>query len=345
MQRIPVTPPQIKQIDDDFARPLWSVMIPTYNCSKYLPDTIKSVLEQDMGVELMQIEVVDDCSTDENVEELVQKIGKGRVSYYKQNVNVGSLRNFETCINRSRGHYIHLLHGDDKVKNGYYSSITSLFEKFPEAGAAFCAWSYMDGDSNFTHNSNKEANAEGILENWLYKLAEYPRIQYVAITVKRKTYETLGGFYLAKYGEDWEMWARVAKNYPIAYTPEALACYREHNNSITWQSFQNGENIKDMAKVIAVIISYLPEKEQKEKRKIAQNIYIYWILNEAYRACFIQNNKKAAYNQLKTLLSVFPAIYVFQKLIYLLLYIWTNRYREYFKKTQSGASMQRRDER
>jgi hypothetical protein len=54
---------------------------------------------------------------DNNIEELVKKVGKGRVSYFRQKKqNVGSLRNFETCINRSRGKYIHLLHGDDRVK-------------------------------------------------------------------------------------------------------------------------------------------------------------------------------------------------------------------------------------
>jgi hypothetical protein len=41
-------------------------------------------LQQDMGIELMQIEVVDDCSTDNNIEELVKKVGKGRVSYFRQ---------------------------------------------------------------------------------------------------------------------------------------------------------------------------------------------------------------------------------------------------------------------
>jgi glycosyltransferase involved in cell wall biosynthesis len=87
-------------------------MIPAYNCSQYLLDHTKR-LQQDMGIELMQIEVVDDCSMDNNIEELVKKVGKGRVSYFRQKKNVGSLRNFETCINRSRGKYIHLLHGDE----------------------------------------------------------------------------------------------------------------------------------------------------------------------------------------------------------------------------------------
>ncbi|MEQ9234992.1 MAG: glycosyltransferase [Coleofasciculus sp. E2-BRE-01] len=44
-------------------RPLWSVMIPTYNCAQYLRETLANVLAQDPGSEVMQIEVIDDHST------------------------------------------------------------------------------------------------------------------------------------------------------------------------------------------------------------------------------------------------------------------------------------------
>ena len=84
LERTPQAPPLIAPLQDDIERPLWSVMIPAYNCIHYLETTILSVLQQDRGIENMQIEVVDDCSTDGDVEELVMKIGKGRVGYYRQ---------------------------------------------------------------------------------------------------------------------------------------------------------------------------------------------------------------------------------------------------------------------
>ncbi len=121
--RIPQKPPEISAVTDHINRPIWSVMIPTYNCSHYLIDNIRSVLAQDPGPEHMQIEVVDDFSTDADIESIVLEIGKGRVRYYRQPENVGSLRNFETCINRATGNYIHLLHGDDQVSNGFYAEI------------------------------------------------------------------------------------------------------------------------------------------------------------------------------------------------------------------------------
>ncbi len=141
--RIPTSPPVIAPLPDNAVRKLWSVMIPVYNCSDYLPQALQSVLDQDMGEDLMQIEVVDDCSTDADIENMVKEMGKGRVSYFRQPVNVGSLRNFETCLNRAHGKYIHLMHGDDKLINGFYKEITALFEKFPKAGAAFCAHQHI----------------------------------------------------------------------------------------------------------------------------------------------------------------------------------------------------------
>ena len=279
----------------------------------------------------MQIEVVDDCSTDANVQELVERIGQGRISYFRQERNVGSLRNFETCINRSRGKYIHLLHGDDRVKDGYYSAITKVFEKFPEAGAAFSSWDYIKSDGIVSRQSLLEANEPCVLDNWLYKLAEIQRLQYVAITVKREVYEKLGSFYLAHYGEDWEMWARIAKYYETAYVPEYLAEYREHKNSITWRSYQTGQNIKDFEKVITIIISYLPKKNQRKMLKTAKKKFVYWMLDEILFAWFASKNKKMILNQIYNIWGLYKDRYVFKRIIIILSYVYSEPYRKTLK--------------
>src|ERR1700712_4497904 len=205
-ERIPTIPPEIKPVPDSVIRPLWSVMIPTYNCSKYLIENIHSVLDQDPGAEQMQIEVIDDGSTDADVSELVQQIGKGRIGYYRQPQNVGSLRNFETCINRARGIYIHLLHGDDKVKTGFYNEIEMLFTRFPEAGAAFTGFTFVDEENKRLYDNQELLKEPGILNNWLFEIARSQLVQPPAMVVKRFVYEKLGSFYAVHYGEDWDMW-------------------------------------------------------------------------------------------------------------------------------------------
>jgi glycosyltransferase involved in cell wall biosynthesis len=265
-------PPQIKALPPDVTRPSWSVMIPAYNCSELLPYTLQSVLVQDLGPKKMQIEVVDDGSTDADVKKLVAEIGGGRIQYFKQPHNVGSLKNFETCLNRSKGHLVHLLHGDDKVKVGYYEKMTQLFGQLPEIGAAFCRFDYINGKGETTWRQDPEQN-EGILENWLNRIAGKQRVQYCAMTVKREVYERLGGFYGVTYGEDWEMWARIAAHYPVAYTPESLAEYRLHNNTISFNSLKTAKNIKDIRWVINEMQRFFPEDQRLAIKKAAYKNY------------------------------------------------------------------------
>ena len=58
----------------ELARPRWSVMIPTFNCAERLRVTLAGVLVQDPGPEQMQIEVVDDCSTDDDPADILRAI-------------------------------------------------------------------------------------------------------------------------------------------------------------------------------------------------------------------------------------------------------------------------------
>jgi len=268
--RIPVTPPVIAPVDPRITRPQWSVMIPAYNCSEYLVETIRSVLVQDPGPDKMQIEVVDDHSTDTDIEALVRAVGKGRVSLFTQEKNVGSLRNFETCLNRSTGKWIHMLHGDDLVKAGFYQEIEELFTKYPEAGAAFTGYSDIDANGKFLYNNKAVLHAPGIIDNWLLIISRAQRVQPPSIVVKREVYEQLGGFFGVNYGEDWEMWARIAANFPVAHSPKHLALYRSHHNNITSRSFLTGQSITDINKVIDTIQQYLPESERRSVKKYAK---------------------------------------------------------------------------
>ena len=322
LERIPDSPPEIKPFPAGTIRPLWSVMIPAYNCSIYLEKTITSVLLQDMGADKMQIEVVDDASTDADVEALVKRIGKGRVGYFRQAKNVGSLRNFETCINRAKGQIIHLLHGDDRVKPGYYEKITELFKRYPEAGAAYSAWDYIDDKDNFIRHSRIEEEEDCILEDWLFKLAEHQRLQYACISVKREVYEKLGSFYGVIYGEDWEMWARIAKHYPTAYTPEFMVEYREHESTISMQSFLSGNNIRDINKVIQTIYGYLTPEEKKRMHKKAHRHYLYWAYSFTKDVWYQTKNNKIVYKQCRESLKVYQDPRLAMKMGILLMRIW-----------------------
>jgi len=86
----------------------------------------------------MQIEVVDDCSDKDEPEEVVDEIGQGRVLFYKKSINGGAIHNFNTCIERSCGYLVHILHGDDSVETGFYKQFTAAFQASPDCAAIFC---------------------------------------------------------------------------------------------------------------------------------------------------------------------------------------------------------------
>jgi GT2 family glycosyltransferase len=241
-------------------RPLWSVMIPTYNCARYLRETLQSVLVQDPGPAHMQIEVVDDGSTEDDPGAVVRDVGHGRVAFYQQASNVGHVRNFETCLLRARGELIHLLHGDDRVRPGFYATLERPFRDHPEIGAAFCRGVFMNERGHWALFSEIERTSPGVIDDWLQTIAAQQKMQTPAVVVRRSVYECLGGFddRLA-WSEDWEMWVRIAANYPVWYEPEVLAEYRMHGSSSTNRNVRTGENIRDTLRAIEIIRTSLRE--------------------------------------------------------------------------------------
>ena len=300
-------------------------MIPVYNCARFLPEALQSVLQQAVPGQQMQIEVVDDASTDADVEAIVNSIGKGRVRYFRQESNVGSLRNFETCINRARGQLIHILHGDDRVKAGYYAKMEELFRRYPEAGAAFCRYNYIDDAGEKMYHQRPEMPRDGILPDWLLRIAEYQRIQYAAITVRREVYERLGAFYGVTYGEDWEMWVRIAKHYPVAYTPAVLAEYRKHFASISGQKFLVGQYLDDLILVMKHIQQYLPEKERERVLRKSKKFYAFYSIRQVNTLWHAHQNKDSLRVQITRALNLYRDHYLYWKVLKIKVKMLINR--------------------
>ncbi|WP_044624920.1 glycosyltransferase [Neotamlana nanhaiensis] len=314
VKRIPESPPHILPYLGE-EQIIWSVMIPVYNCFKFIEETITSVLDQDLGENIMQIEVIDDYSTDGKVEELVKQLGNGRVQYFRQKQNVGSLRNFETCINRSKGKYVHILHGDDKLEPGFYNEIDFLFKNYPNAGAAFTNFHLINGNSKIAESKDEFIlDAPGIIPNFLEKIASKQLLQPPAIVVKRSTYENLGGFFAVHFGEDWEMWTRISAHYPVAYSPKKLANYRVgHGDGISYNSFQSGQNFKDLLTVINIIQNYLPDNKRQHIKDAALKYNANYCIKIANS--LILKNTKVAKTQIKGAWSMSKDFYTMYRIV------------------------------
>ncbi|HSL28261.1 MAG TPA: glycosyltransferase [Anaerolineales bacterium] len=283
----------IPPVSEGLPRPFWSVMIPTYHCARFLRQTLESVLAQDPGPERMQIEVVDDGSTLDDPGAVVAEMGRGRVEFYRQPHNVGHTKNFETCLKRARGKVVHLLHGDDYVRDGFYHKLQRAFESQPEIGAAFCRQIFMDDSGNWEAYSSLEQPESGIIKDALEHLALEQRIMTPSIVVRRDVYEDLGGFDSRLIcTEDWEMWVRIAARYPIWYETEPLAAYRMHSASNTGRHVRSGDDIRYTRMAIEIFKSYLPVEKADRITEKARETYAFSALETAY-AMFLKRDRSA----------------------------------------------------
>jgi glycosyltransferase involved in cell wall biosynthesis len=234
-------------------------MIPTYHCAGFLAETLRAVLAQDPGPEAMQIEVVDDASDRDDPASVVAEVGGGRVEFFRQPKNVGHIGNFDTCLRRSRGEIVHLLHGDDMVQPGFYAAMQRGFDALPGLGAAFCRPTYIDATGKQLSVAPAEATTSGVLADAIPRLAEEQRIMTPSIVVRRAVYEALGGFdQRLVCSEDWEMWVRIAARYPVWYEPQLLALYRMHDDSNTGRHVRSAEDMSYTRVAIDIFQHYMP---------------------------------------------------------------------------------------
>ncbi len=250
-------------------RPLISVKIPTYNCAEYLIQTINSILNQkDFDLDLLEIEVVDDCSTKDNPEEVVTKYGKGKVKFYRQSHNVGAVKNFNTCIERSEGKYVHILHGDDFVAPEFYVSVIEKLASNPDILITRA------------HIIDENSKVIGISENLDFSVRKnlhyYNLIKTPGVIMNKKTLNSIGFFdENLVHVADWDMWLRLINKGNFCIINKPLCSYREFGGNDTSRLMKTGENIKDIIRL---------------GKKMEEN-------NDFDKRYFYENCRKIAYHQ------------------------------------------------
>jgi glycosyltransferase involved in cell wall biosynthesis len=257
------TPPAVAPPASTEGRPLWSVMIPTFNCAGYLRRTLESVLSQDPGAAAMQIEVVDDCSTNDDPEAVVKEVGGGRVMFHRKPANGGAIRNFNTCIDRSRGDLVHILHGDDLVMPGFYRRLGAAAEAHPDCALIACRALYINEEGVIWGVADRvpslEAGGRDVRE-FLYRVP----ILTPGVVVRRRFYERHGGFLPALvHTADWEMWCRAIGEAGGVVLPDVLAQYREFAANDTSKLKRRADNLRDIERLFGLFAARHPEFDRK----------------------------------------------------------------------------------
>ncbi len=128
--------------------PLVSILIPMYNREDLIKETLESALLQ--TYRNIEIIVVDNCSTD-NSFLVVQEYQKKdpRIKLFKNEANLGPVRNWKRCIEKANGEYIKILWSDDKIGPTFIEKTLPILEKHPKIGFVYTKTIIFSDETHF----------------------------------------------------------------------------------------------------------------------------------------------------------------------------------------------------
>jgi glycosyltransferase involved in cell wall biosynthesis len=257
--------------------PLVSVIIPCYNHASYLHESIPSILNQ--TYKNIEIIVIDDGSKDNTREVALSYPGVKCVT--KKNEGLSAARN--TGIEVSRGDYLMFIDADDL----YYPEAveTNLKYFLQHTECAFVAGHHekVDGDRNIMPMPEHIAPSE----DHFIKLL---RVNYIGmpaeVMYKRQIFEHFRFDTSLRACEDYDMYLKISRKYPIFTHSEKIASYRIHGNNMSANSAFMLSSVRLVLRRIRLQLTEKREiKAYNEGWKLWRNYY-------AVQAIKKLNNKK-----------------------------------------------------
>ncbi|MDJ0730287.1 MAG: glycosyltransferase [Crocosphaera sp.] len=243
-----------------------SVIIPVYNGMKYLPETVQSVLEQ--TYQDFEIIIINDGSSD-NIEEWFASLKKKHIKLISQE-NQGKSAARNAGILTAQGKYIAFLDADDLWKPTKLEKQLQCFNNSFDVGLVY-TWTMIINENGLPIGKIITSQAKGdvwekMLESNLLVCGSTPLIH-------RDCFDKVGLFSLdLPLAQDWDMWIRIANNYPFAVVQEPLVCYREHpeNTSKKWQKMYQYNTL-----VLERGLSLRDQNDANFRNKAYRSLYLY----------------------------------------------------------------------
>jgi len=207
---------------------LVSIIIRCYNQAHFLGEAIESTLQQTHPH--VEVLVVDDGSTD-NTAEVVAQYPWVR---YVHQPHLGRCAAGNAGLRKSRGGYIVFLDADDRL--------------LPEALAVGLAGLLEYPECAFVHGHYRLINADGLplpgIQQPCAKRDHYLGLlqgNYIGmdatVIYRRSVFETVSGFDTAlEASEDYDLYLRIARQFPIHCHCRMVAEYRRHGANTTCNS-------------------------------------------------------------------------------------------------------------
>lgn len=260
-----------------------SILIPVYNREYLIGQTLNSAIDQ--TYDNIEIIVVDNASTD-NTWEVIQRYEKqdGRVKAFRNNTNIGPVKNWRKCLDYATGEYAKILWSDDLIAPDFIEKTVPWIED-KNVGFVFTGTEIFYNNSNKkidyffigksgTYNSEKYINGALFEGNYpvspgcaLFRLVDLK--ENLMINVPNKVNSN---FAMHAIGNDLLIFLLTANQYSkFAFVNEKLSFFRAHKGSISIQS-NNGK--LPLHYVLAK--AYFVEKYRKDLiKKMNADIWIH----------------------------------------------------------------------
>jgi glycosyltransferase involved in cell wall biosynthesis len=214
-------------------QPTVAVVIPAYNEEYRISKALNSVFKQTRLPD--EIIVVDDGSID-RTSEIVKKFGEQVTYIYQENQGLAAARN--TGILHTHCEFIAFLDADDEWFSDHLHEGINVMTEIPNVNWFCAAFERRaeDGKTLFISQIDNRLVSEFVITDYFGVQAEYSFSCPSMMIVRRRIFDEVGLFdvSISQFGEDLDMWFRVALLYPeIGYSPKPGGIYWCRTGSIT----------------------------------------------------------------------------------------------------------------
>jgi glycosyltransferase involved in cell wall biosynthesis len=209
-------------------QPAVSIILPVYNGSRYLRDSIESVLCQTFTH--FEFVICDDGSLDDS-REIIASYPDARIRFLQNGTNRGLFPTLNRLVDEAQGDLIRLWSQDDRMEVNCLDVEVDFWQRHPALGMCYCGWEVI-GASGEPIASPKNDETPEVIEPWLANQISFyygcmPG-NIATVSVRKSVLREIGPFAPLRIAGDFEMWARIFETYSIGRVPSPLVKLRSH---------------------------------------------------------------------------------------------------------------------
>ncbi|WP_298262440.1 glycosyltransferase family 2 protein [uncultured Lutibacter sp.] len=313
--------------------PKVSVIVPNYNHSNYLRQRLDTVFNQTFRD--FEVILLDDCSTDNSKEILLEYANKPQVSHCIFNeVNTGNtFKQWEKGISLSQGEFIWIAESDDFCELNFLEVLLKPLINDNKVVLSYCQSNKVNEDGivtgdwiKHTYDLNSKLflndfimNGNDFIEQFLIVRNVIPNAS--AVVFKKNVVDITKHLTIDpsfRYCGDWMFYFKILINNKNAFISKSLNYFRYHDNSVISKAKKYKERVTiiDLDFIMRKnLLYYLKRKKVSNFKKItSKNKSIYRELKYEKSRIYIKNNKKIkGFVILITVLDLFVKNYNFSK--------------------------------